>query len=334
MMELRPLVSILVPVYGVEKYIERCAISLFEQTYENLEYVFVDDCSPDNSIQVLEDVLVKYPQRINQVKIIHHSHNRGLSVVRNSLIEHASGDFVFFVDSDDRVEFNSVELLVKRQQETNADIVTARAYFHLPDRTVEYPDGGWQADKETALKQLLSQGLSHSLWRRLIRTSIFRENRIVLREGVNMDEDFYMTVLLFYYASKVDGLDAFLYHYYRENGDSYMAKYRDNYQLQDQRLESINGIIQFFEKRDQECHSISCEYKVKSLYQLIGIAAERNDRDRFNIIIKELNKYRQYWNVIRWNYPSLRLIEYNYYSFKLFSPFLSLARSLYHIIKQ
>lgn len=334
MKKLRPLVSILVPVYGVEKYIERCAISLFEQTYENLEYVFVDDCSPDKSIQVLEDVLVKYPQRINQVKIIHHSHNRGISAVRNSLVEHASGNFVFFVDSDDWVEINSVELLVKRQQEANADIVTARAYFHLPDCTVEYPDGGWQADKETALKQLLRQGLSHSLWRRLIRTSLFRENGIMLREGVNMDEDLYMTVFLFYYASKVDGLDAFIYHYNRENGDSYMTKYLDYYYLQDQRLESINGIIHFFEKRDQECHSFSCEYKVKSLYKIVGIAADHNDKDRFDSTIKELNNYRQYWDAIKWNYSSLRLMEYNYYSFKLFSPILSLARSLYHIMKQ
>lgn len=333
-MELKPLVSILIPVYGVENYIERCAISLFEQTYENLEYIFIDDCSPDKSAQVLEDVLAKYPQRIHQVKIIHHSHNRGISAVRNSLVEHASGDFVFFVDSDDWVELNSVELLVNRQQETNADIVTARAYFHSPDYTVEYPDGGWQADKETALIQLLRQGLSHSLWRRLIRTSIFRENSIVLREGVNMDEDFYMTVLLFYYASIVDGLDAFIYHYYRENGDSYMTKYRDNYQLQDQRLESINGIIHFFEKRDQECHSISCEYKVKSLYKLIGIAAERNDRERFDSIIKELNNYRQYWGVIRWNYLPLRLVERNYYLNLFSSPFVNIARWLYHIVKR
>ena len=60
-------VSVLVPVYGVEKYIERCAVSLFEQTYENLEYIFVDDCSPDNSIEILENVLERYPHRKEQV---------------------------------------------------------------------------------------------------------------------------------------------------------------------------------------------------------------------------------------------------------------------------
>ena len=66
-----PLVSILVPVYNVEPYFERCARSVFEQTYDNLEYIFVDDCSPDNSIQILERVLAEYPHRVNQVKIIH-----------------------------------------------------------------------------------------------------------------------------------------------------------------------------------------------------------------------------------------------------------------------
>lgn len=329
-----PLVSILVPVYGVEKYIERCAISLFEQTYEDLEYIFVDDCSLDNSIQILKDVLVRYPQRTNQVKIIRHSHNRGISAVRNTLVEHASGDFVSFVDSDDWVERNSVDLLIRRQQETDADIITARAYFHLSDRTVEYPDGGWQVDKDTALKQLLRQGLSHSLWRRLIRTSIFRENCIMLREGVNMDEDFHMIVHLFYYASKVDGIDAFIYHYNRDNRDSYMTKYRDNYQLQNQRLESVHGIIHFFKDRDQECYNISYEYLVKCLYAILGIAADRKDKERFTSISKELNSYRKYWGGIKWNYLPLRLVERNYYLNLLSSPFVNLARRLYHIVKR
>ena len=68
-------VSILVPVYGVEKYIERCARSLFEQTYDNIEYIFVDDCTKDRSIEILQKVLEDYPNRKNQVKILHHEKN-------------------------------------------------------------------------------------------------------------------------------------------------------------------------------------------------------------------------------------------------------------------
>jgi glycosyltransferase involved in cell wall biosynthesis len=72
-------VSILVPVYGVEKYIERCARSIFEQTYHNLDIVFVDDCSPDKSIEILKHVLEEYPNRKAQTRIIQHAHNRGFA---------------------------------------------------------------------------------------------------------------------------------------------------------------------------------------------------------------------------------------------------------------
>ena len=71
-------VSILVPVYGVEQYIEKCARSLFEQTYSDIEYVFVNDCTKDDSIGVLKRVLEKYPQRMQQVRIINHEKNMGL----------------------------------------------------------------------------------------------------------------------------------------------------------------------------------------------------------------------------------------------------------------
>ena len=67
-----PLVSLLVPIYGVEKFIEKCAVSLFEQTYSNIEYVFVDDCTPDNSISVLRDIIAEYPGRKSKVRILHH----------------------------------------------------------------------------------------------------------------------------------------------------------------------------------------------------------------------------------------------------------------------
>lgn len=334
-MLIRPLVSILVPFYNVEQYIERCARSIFEQTYDNLEIIFVDDCSSDKSNQILENVLSRYSQRTDQVKIVHHSKNRGLPAARNSLIEHTSGDYVFFVDSDDSVERNAVELLVKRQQETDADIVTARAYFHLPDRTVEYPDGGWQVvNKNTAIKKLLHQDLSHSLWRRLVRTSLFRENDLRWREGVNMDVDFQVVPRMVYYAKKIDGLDAFIYHYYRDNEGSLMTRCHNSYQLQDYKLESIKGIIHFFEERDQECYGISCEYLVKSLYSILDIAAEQKDKERFNSTIEKLGQYRQHWSAIKWNHSLLWLIEHNYYSYLFFSPIMDITRKLYHIIKR
>ncbi len=83
-------ISLLIPVYGVEKYIERCARSLFGQTYQNIEYIFVDDCTKDSSIAVLKKVLDDYPFRKEQVTIIHHNFNKGLSAARNTAFNHAT----------------------------------------------------------------------------------------------------------------------------------------------------------------------------------------------------------------------------------------------------
>lgn len=85
-------ISVLVPVYGVEKYIARCAESLFGQTYSNLEFVFVDDCTPDRSIAVLHEVMERWPQRAAQVRILRNDRNSGVGYVRQRLIDESTGD--------------------------------------------------------------------------------------------------------------------------------------------------------------------------------------------------------------------------------------------------
>ena len=103
-------VSILVPVYNVEKFFSRCLESLFSQTYSNIEYVFVNDCTPDNSMIVLHDILQKYPNHVNNVKLIENPSNNGIAIVRNTLLDNAHGDYVLFVDSDDWIENDMVEI--------------------------------------------------------------------------------------------------------------------------------------------------------------------------------------------------------------------------------
>ena len=94
-----PLISIIVPVYNVSRYIERCARSLFEQSLNDIEYIFVDDCSPDNSIEILHQILSDYPSRMAQVKIISHEKNRGVAAARNTGLKLASGEFIAQCDS-------------------------------------------------------------------------------------------------------------------------------------------------------------------------------------------------------------------------------------------
>lgn len=98
-----PKVSILVPIYGTELYIEKCARTLFEQTYDNIEFIFVNDCTRDNSVNVLKRVLEEYPLRKSQTRIIEHKENKGLAGSRLTGLQNATGEYVWCVDSDDYV---------------------------------------------------------------------------------------------------------------------------------------------------------------------------------------------------------------------------------------
>jgi len=119
-----PSVSIIVPVYGVEKHIERCACSLFEQTHKDIEYIFVNDCTLDNSITVLEQVITKhYPEKRNRIKIINKGKNEGLPMARKTGLAYAAGDYVLHVDSDDWLEPDMIGKLYAKAMIDDCDIV-------------------------------------------------------------------------------------------------------------------------------------------------------------------------------------------------------------------
>lgn len=206
-------VSILVPVYGVEKYIEKCAVSLFDQTYEDVEYVFVDDCTPDNSMQLLEAVIAKYPDKRAQTKLVRHDKNSGLGAARKTALNAATGDFVLNVDSDDFLSPDAVERLVAKQKETDADVVTGCIRIYRGDdqyETLQLPT----ENQETVLKMLLiHHTVPHNLCGRLVRRTLFTENGISPEEGVNQAEDYAVTPRLFFCAKTVATVSEPVYHY-------------------------------------------------------------------------------------------------------------------------
>lgn len=117
-------VSIIVPVYNTEKYIERCIFSILNQTYQDIEVICIDDGSTDNSGRIL-DSLAKEDARIKVV----HKKKEGVTVARNTALQMVTGEFIGFVDSDDYIEKEMYELLVYEMQKSNVDIVTSRYYF-------------------------------------------------------------------------------------------------------------------------------------------------------------------------------------------------------------
>ena len=127
-------VSVLVPVYNVSAYIERCARSLFEQTFDDIEYIFVNDATPDDSMERLEAVIRQYPER--EVRIVSHERNRGQATARHTALLAASGEYVCCVDSDDYIDWDMVASLYTKAVEEGADIVVSDAWFEYEGQTV------------------------------------------------------------------------------------------------------------------------------------------------------------------------------------------------------
>lgn len=120
---LEPKVSIIIPVYGVERYIERCVRSLFNQTLDELQYIFIDDCSPDHSSEIIQRLVLEYPHRQAQVNIVRNERNSGVSRSRQIGVDMATGEYVIHCDPDDWVNNDMYELLYTKAVVEDLDVV-------------------------------------------------------------------------------------------------------------------------------------------------------------------------------------------------------------------
>lgn len=136
MLRQNPKVSVIIAIYKVEKYIEKCVRSLFSQTLDDIEFIFVDDGSPDKSISIIECILKEYTERINQVKFIRHNQNLGVSKSRQDGIDAATGEYIIHCDPDDWVDCNMYELLYSNAKETDADLVICDYYSVNDSKTI------------------------------------------------------------------------------------------------------------------------------------------------------------------------------------------------------
>lgn len=212
-------VSILVPIYNVEKYIKRCLISLFEQDFSLIEYVFVNDASTDNSMSILRQTIAQYPERSKHVKIIEHRHNRGLAVARRTAIENSTSPYILHIDSDDYIDKDMVTLMYDKVCMNNADLV-------LSDTIVEYAHctnkigASWNGDKWKYLSLMLIRKIPANIWGKLIKREIIVNNSIFAQEGVNQGEDYQVIPQIVYYAKKICYAKS-IYYYNKENQLSY-----------------------------------------------------------------------------------------------------------------
>lgn len=282
MNDYNPLISICVPIYGVEQYIRRCAISLFEQTYSNIEYIFVNDGTLDNSIVILENLIKQYPNRKGQVRIINHDYNRGQAAARNTAVNHARGEFIMHVDSDDWIEKDMVEKLVKKQQEDDADIVCTGFQQECEKRVKIISAPIYKTPREMTLSCLRRVTII-TLWGKLIHSSLYRNYHLQCIEGVNMGEDWQIISKLYDHAQRTSNMDEPLYHYNCANNDSYTCNFSLSHA--EQTWKTVEDLEIYF-RGDMEYEKALDEGKLKIINDQLLNAGRSGNSDYINYLWK------------------------------------------------
>lgn len=212
-------ISIIIPVYRVEKYIERCCNSLFGMQFDDVEFLFVNDATPDNSVEVINNVLERYPSRVPHVRILTHDLNKGVACARNTGLIAATGEYVAFVDADDWIEGDMFERLYQCAESNHLDIVGCDWYLEFVNSRRYLKQPVYNNPKD-CLKAMLAGEMRWFLWAFLIRRCLYTENNIRFSEGADIGEDMSVLIRCFSFAHSYYHLERPLYHYVRYNSGS------------------------------------------------------------------------------------------------------------------
>ena len=264
-------VSIIVPVYNVEKYIRQCIKTIIEQTYSDLEIILIDDGSTDNS-GVYCDEAAKKDSRIHVI----HKENGGLSDARNRGLEYAKGELIYYLDSDDYIEPNTIQVLLEQQKKENADIVISNFYYTYSEHE-DIANSFYKKkiifNNYDAMKALINGKLETFAWGKLIRTNIVK--KYLFPKGKRF-EDHYWTHYIFGEAKNIVFIPNPTVHYrQRENSISY------TYNLA--RLDVLDGWIdrkEYLEKYYPELVEICMQQYAKRYVSIAWLVFTRMKKEK------------------------------------------------------
>ena len=210
-----PKVSVIVPVYNSSKYIAKCCRSLFEQTLDSLQFIFVDDGSNDGSLNIVGIILNEYPNRRNQVVFVYRNENRGVGAARHIGLREASGEYIIFCDSDDWVESDLYEKLYLKAHYSNADIVNCGF-------KVDSIDGVTSCQvfplNQTEPLLFSISPKTGALWVKLIKRSFLEKNRLEIPSDIIWGEDLCLSIEALLLSEKTQHFDELLYHHVINEG--------------------------------------------------------------------------------------------------------------------
>ncbi len=199
-MDSNRLVSIIIPIYNVEPYIERCVRSVLNQTYRNLEVILVDDCSPDRSMELAQACISQslLSSDLNVV-FMRHQHNRGLSAARNTGIEASTGEYLFFLDSDDELKNDAIELLCQ-EVDRNPGVEIVQGFVesvpHSNNYDIPFLEAPYYVDDNLWIRYhyyyLPKRAILINAWNKLVLRSFIVGHHLLFKEGIIYEDELWM----------------------------------------------------------------------------------------------------------------------------------------------
>ena len=288
-----PKITVAIPIYNVEKYIERCARSLFEQTLQDIEFIFIDDCSPDNSVKILKDVLKDYPKRQEQTKIISLTKNGGLGNARTIGVKAATSEYIIHCDSDDWVDNDLYEKMYNAAIKDNADIVICDCIEEYKNKSILNSNPNFSQDPKEVIANAYKYIFWGSLCNKLIKRNLYIDNNIYSYPNISMAEDLGVTCRLFVLANKLTQIRDSNYHYFRANEKSITAnKYSDT--TINQMLEVSKLLRDYLLKIDNQRYEIYANFLCYSS-RLQIIRGKFSDLSLYKMTYPETDKYIKYF---------------------------------------
>lgn len=283
------LVSVIVPVYNVKKYLQKCVDSIINQDYRNIELILVDDGSTDGSGELCD----LYASRDKRIVVLHKA-NFGSSAARNSGIKAAAGDYILFVDGDDYISPNLISAVVKKATESNADIVMFDAEFVDENGgNIEYLNAfsdKFASDFSDTRQALI--GLP-ALWNKLYKKALFTDNKITIPEGIAIGEDLAANIKLISTSSKTAYVDKPFYYYVKHSDSVMSVAQSDRHKVLRNRdiIGAYENAVEYL-KKIGKYREYTAELEYIAVYHILFTATMRvNECDPTNKLQAELVNY-------------------------------------------
>lgn len=327
-------VTIGIPVYNAENYIERCLISVLNQTFADLEILLVDDCGTDNSI-LKSETLAKTYANGNKIRICHHDKNKGVAEARNTILDEAKGKYIYFMDSDDSISKDAIEVLFNKAEATNAETVWG-SFVNKDSETEQdlpainglgqYPDLYFFGEDQLALYgcQDIKEHLQQSIWNILFRSDFLRKNNLRFEQHGSFDDGIFQAAMQ-PLVKRAVLMSACTYFYYHRPDSLTHVVNRKGFRIE----EAINA-IEAIDCHRKICQSLAgkvyfdcrCTKVMKeAFYIAVGIIKHRNEMN--GMVSNEQVK-----GIMKHPATLLQIIQFHHYRlYNLFFFFLSILPS-------